>query len=241
MAKKQFVREMFDRISPSYDRLNHLLSLGVDRGWRRRAVRQVAALGPQTVLDVACGTADFSLALAQSGVPRVVGIDISEGMLALGRRKVAQASLQDRIELRTDDCEALSLAAGSVDAVTVAFGVRNFEHLALGLAEMQRVLRPGGQVCVLELSVPQHVVLHAVYKLYFLHVLPFVGGLLSGHRAAYRYLPASVLRFPKPDAFLAMMREAGFAGTRQQPLTFGLCRIYTGIKPQPTASAGADL
>lgn len=239
MAKKQFVQEMFDRISPSYDRLNHLLSLNVDKAWRRRAVRQVAEGRPQTVLDVACGTADFSIALAEAGVPRVVGIDISEGMLEVGRRKVAEANLANRIELREGDCEALWLADGSMDAVTVAFGVRNFEHIDLGLREMHRVLRPGGQLCIVELSVPQNALLRGLYKLYFLHILPFVGGLLSGHRAAYRYLPASVLRFPKPDAFLAMMQEAGFVGTRQQPLTFGLCRIYTGTKeanvPTPTA------
>lgn len=218
---------MFDDIAPTYDRLNHLLSLNVDKSWRRKAVAHIVSRHPQRVLDIACGTGDFTIALAQAGVPELLGIDISEGMLDVGRRKVAAQGLN--IELKVDDSEALSLADDSVDAVSVAFGVRNFEHLQQGLNEMHRVIRPGGEVCVVELSVPQNPLLLWGYKLYFLHVLPFFGGLISGNKGAYRYLPTSVLNFPKPDAFCAMLRTAGFRDVEARSFTFGLCRMFTGV------------
>lgn len=227
MAKKNFVRAMFDDIAPTYDRLNHILSLNVDKSWRRKAVDHIVSRKPQRVLDIACGTGDFTIALARAGVPELLGVDISEGMLEVGRKKVADLGLN--IEMRVDDSEALSLADDSVDAVSVAFGVRNFEHLQQGLNEMHRVIRPGGEVCVVELSVPQNPVLLWGYKLYFLHVLPFFGGLVSGNKGAYKYLPASVLNFPKPDAFCAMLREAGFKEVKARSFTFGLCRMFTGI------------
>lgn len=217
---------MFDDIAPTYDKLNHLLSLNVDKSWRRKAVRHIASRKPQRVLDIACGTGDFTIALAQAGVPDVLGVDISEGMLEVGRKKVAALGLN--IEMKADDSESLSLADDSVDAVSVAFGVRNFEHLQQGLNEMHRVIRPGGEVCVVELSVPTHPLLLWGYKLYFLHVLPFFGGLISGHKGAYKYLPTSVLAFPKPDAFCAMLREAGFHDVQARSFTFGLCRMFTG-------------
>lgn len=236
MAKKNFVVKMFDDIAPTYDKLNHLLSLNVDKSWRKKAVRRIMQHRPKRLLDIACGTGDFAIALAQAGVPEVMGVDISEGMLEVGRKKVAELGLN--IEMKVDDSECLSMSNDSLDAISVAFGVRNFEHLPVGLGEMCRVLRPGGMLCVLELSVPSNPILLWGYKLYFLHVLPFFGGLISGNREAYSYLPASVLNFPKPDAFCQMLRTAGFEQVEAKSFTFGLCRMFIGIKPA-TATAKA--
>ena len=228
MAKKEFVKNMFDDIAPTYDKLNHILSLNVDKHWRDRAVRRICMTQPNHVLDIACGTGDFAIALAQAGVPKVTGIDISEGMLEIGRAKVRELGLD--IDMQVDDSEQLSFPDDVFDAVSVAFGVRNFEQLQLGLNEMQRVLRPGGLVCIVELSVPQNPILLWGYKLYFLYILPLIGGLLSGNRKAYRYLPASVLNFPKPDKVCRMLREAGFQQVEAKAFTFGLCRMFTGEK-----------
>ncbi len=228
MAKKEFVEQMFDDIAPTYDKLNHILSLNVDKGWRRKAVRRIVATRPTHVLDVACGTGDFAIALAKAGVERVTGVDISQGMLDVGIDKVEALGLN--IEMHVDDCEHLSIADDTFDAVSVAFGVRNFEHLQQGLNEMQRVLRPGGLVCIVELSVPSNRLLLWGYKLYFLHILPLIGRLVSGNGSAYRYLPESVLRFPKPDKVCAMLVEAGFRDVEAKAFTFGLCRMFTGIK-----------
>lgn len=228
MAKKEFVEQMFDDIAPTYDKLNHILSLNVDKGWRRKAVRRIVATRPKHVLDVACGTGDFAIALLQAGVEKVTGVDISQGMLDVGNAKVKALGLN--IEMHVDDCEHLGIEDNTFDAVSVAFGVRNFEHLQQGLNEMHRVLRPGGLVCIVELSVPSNTLLRWAYKLYFLHILPFVGGLVSGNRNAYRYLPESVLRFPKPDEVCRMLKEAGFRDVEAKAFTFGLCRMFTGIK-----------
>lgn len=228
MAKKEFVEQMFDDIAPTYDKLNHILSLNVDKGWRRKAVRRIVATRPKHVLDVACGTGDFAIALSQAGVEKVTGVDISQGMLDVGNAKVKALGLN--IEMHVDDCEHLGIEDNTFDDVSVAFGVRNFEHLQRGLNEMQRVLRPGGLVCIVELSVPSNALLRWAYKLYFLHILPFVGGLVSGNRNAYRYLPESVLRFPKPDEVCRMLKEAGFRDVEAKAFTFGLCRMFTGIK-----------
>lgn len=228
MAKKNFVEKMFDDIAPTYDKLNHILSLNVDKSWRRKAVKRICSTHPQHVLDIACGTGDFAIALAQAGVPKVSGIDISEGMLEVGREKVKNLGLD--IEMKVDDSECLSYADNTFDAISVAFGVRNFEHLQLGLNEMNRVLRPGALVCIVELSVPSNPILLWGYKLYFLHVLPFIGGLISGNKSAYRYLPKSVLNFPKPDKVCEMLRLAGFEKVEAKAFTFGLCRMFTGVK-----------
>lgn len=228
MAKKNFIIQLFDDIAPTYDKLNHLLSMNIDKQWRKKAVRTICQKQPQTALDIACGTGDFAIALAQAGIPHVTGIDISEGMLEVGRKKVAALGLN--IDMKVDDCEQLNMADGSVDAISAAFGVRNFEHLQKGLEEMHRVLRNDGFVCILELSVPQNPVLCWIYKLYFMHVLPFFGGLISGNRSAYEYLPNSVLNFPKPDKFCSMLSDAGFKQVKSRSLTFGLCRMFTGVK-----------
>lgn len=230
MAKKSYIIRLFDDIAPTYDKLNHILSLNIDKSWRSKSVKQILLGDPKTVLDIACGTGDFSIELAKKGVAKVIGVDISEGMMKIGMEKVEAAGLSNRISMHVDDSEALSLEDNSVDAVSVAFGVRNFEHLQIGLNEMNRVIRPGGTVNVLELSVPSNPILLWGYKLYFLHILPFFGGMISGNKGAYKYLPASVLNFPKPDVFISMLKTAGFKEVKQRAFTFGLCRLFTGVK-----------
>lgn len=231
MAKKEGIRKLFDNIAPDYDRLNHILSLNIDKGWRKKAVRELADENrPLKVLDVACGTADFTIAIAKqvAAGSTVLGVDISEGMMAVGREKIRQAGVA--AELTVADCEALPYDEGTFDRISVGFGVRNFEHLELGLSEMCRVLVPGGKLVILELSVPSNALVRWCYKLYFLKVLPAIGGLISGDRGAYEYLPASVLKFPAPDRFMAMMKIAGFAEVEHRSLTLGICRMYIGKK-----------
>ncbi len=231
MAKKEGIRKLFDNIAPDYDRLNHILSLNIDKGWRKKAVRELADENrPLKVLDVACGTADFTIAIAKqvAAGSTVLGVDISEGMMTVGREKIRQAGVA--AELTVADCEALPYDEGTFDRISVGFGVRNFEHLELGLSEMCRVLVPGGKLVILELSVPSNALVRWCYKLYFLKVLPAIGGLISGDRGAYEYLPASVLKFPAPDRFMAMMKTAGFAEVEHRSLTLGICRMYIGKK-----------
>ena len=231
MAKKEGIRKLFDNIAPDYDKLNHILSLNIDKGWRKKAVREIADVDkPIKILDVACGTADFTIEIAQKATPgsKVTGVDISEGMMAIGREKIKKACLS--AELSAADCEALPYQDNTFDRISVGFGVRNFEHLEIGLREMFRVLVPGGKLVILELSVPSNSFIRWCYKLYFLKILPAIGGLVSGDRGAYEYLPASVLRFPAPDKFIAMMKGAGFNTVIHKALTFGICRMYIGIK-----------
>lgn len=231
MAKKEGIRKLFDNIAPDYDRLNHILSLNIDKGWRRKAVRELADENrPLKVLDVACGTGDFTIEIAQkvAAGSEVVGVDISEGMMAVGREKIRAAGVS--AEMAVADCEALPYGDNTFDRISVGFGVRNFEHLELGLSEMYRVLNPGGKLVILELSVPSNAFIRWCYKLYFLKVLPAIGGLVSGNRGAYEYLPASVFRFPAPDKFVAMMKAAGFPVVEHTPFTFGICRMYVGKK-----------
>lgn len=228
MAKKNYVEKMFNSIAPTYDGLNHLLSLGIDKLWRKAAVRALMKGHPQTLLDVACGTGDFALALCRAGVPHVTGIDISEGMLAIGRQKLQEAGYT--VAMQVEDCEHLSMADGTFDAVSVAFGVRNFEHLQVGLNEMVRVLHKGGRLCVLELSVPQNAMIRWLYTLYFCHLLPWIGGKVSGNAEAYHYLPTSVLHFPAPDVFCSMLQQAGLSRVEAHAYTFGLCRMFIGEK-----------
>ena len=232
MPKKEFIQEMFDDIAPSYDSLNHVMSLNVDRLWRRHALREVVDGTPQRILDVACGTGDSTIALAKAAAPgsEVTGVDISEGMMARVMEKAAREGVQERITLRQADAEALPYEEGSFHRVTCSFGVRNFEHKELGLSEFYRVLKPGGKAVVLELSVPRNRLVRKAYDLYFLHLMPKIGGKLSGNKAAYRYLPASVHAFPSPEAFRDMMETAGFRHVRHRSLTWGLCRMFIGEK-----------
>lgn len=231
MAKKEGIRKLFDNIAPDYDKLNHILSMNIDKGWRKKAVRElIDVASPLEILDVACGTGDFTIEIAQKAPAGscVIGIDLSEGMMKIGREKIKAAGVE--AELVQGDCEELPYGDGSFHRISVGFGVRNFEHLDIGLKEMCRVLKPEGKLVILELSVPSNAFIRWCYKLYFLKILPVIGGLVSGDRGAYEYLPASVLNFPLPDKFIPMMHQAGFRSVRHIPLTLGICRMYVGIK-----------
>ena len=290
---------MFDSIAGDYDALNHILSLDVDKIWRKKALKQIVdAPAPARVLDLACGTGDFSIAIAKAlsrshkrvGTPieahakasvkapveapvkapveapvkapveapakapveaqvtstgfvtgdsgrsdlmtkgHVTGVDLSEGMLAVMREKVAKAGLTEMISIEEGDGENLRFPDNTFDRVTIAFGIRNFEDRPKGLREMLRVLKPGGRLVILELSRPENKIIRWFYDLYFLHILPKVGGKVSGDKAAYAYLPASVAAFPGKKAFMATMREAGFRAVTHKAFTLGICRMYTGEK-----------
>ena len=229
LSKKEEVRAMFDNIAPAYDRLNHTLSLSVDRIWRRRVVRIVGRLHPRRVLDMATGTGDLAVMMARS-IPEahIKGVDLSEGMLDVARRKVAARGLEERVTLEAGDAETAVAAAGSVDVVTVAFGVRNFGDLDAGLREMARTIKPGGKVVVLEFSRPRNRVYRALYEFYSYKILPRIGGLVSRDKRAYEYLPASVGEFPAPEEFMAMMARAGFRNCRARSQSFGIAQIYIG-------------
>lgn len=230
--KKEKIQQMFDGIAPSYDRLNHLMSLGVDKIWRRRALKEIVDGTQQQILDVACGTGDSTIAIALKAAPgsRITGIDISTGMMEPLMRKAAHEGVHDRIKLLVADALDMPFPDGTFHRVTCAFGVRNFEDKSRGLAEFHRVLKPGGKAVILELSVPSKPWLRQLYDIYFMHILPWIGGMVSGNKEAYRYLPASVHAFPSPSAFCAMMEEAGFRNVRHISLSMGLCRLYTGEK-----------
>lgn len=274
---------MFDSIAGDYDALNHILSLDVDKIWRKKALKQIVdAPAPARVLDLACGTGDFSIAIAKalsrshkrvgtpieahvkapakvpveapakvpveaqvtstgfvtgdSGRPdlmtkgHVTGVDLSEGMLAVMREKVGKAGLTEMISIEEGDGENLRFPDNTFDRVTIAFGIRNFEDRPKGLREMLRVLKPGGRLVILELSRPENKIIRWFYDLYFLHILPKVGGKVSGDKAAYAYLPASVAAFPGKKEFMATMREAGFRAVTHKAFTLGICRMYTGEK-----------
>ena len=230
MPRKENVREMFDHIAPTYDKLNHVLSMNVDKLWRRHALREIVDGSAQRILDVACGTGDSTVSIAKAAGEgsTVTGVDISEGMMALVGGKAEKAGVGNRIRLQVADGEALPYEDGAFDRVTCAFGIRNFEHKEKGLSEFLRVLSPGGKAVILELSVPQNRVVRWAYDLYFTRLLPRIGGAVSGDKAAYRYLPASVHHFPSPQAFCRMMEEAGFRDVRCRTFTFGLCRMFVG-------------
>ena len=228
-GKAKQVEEMFDSIAPAYDFMNRAMTLGIDRWWRRVAVRMVGKTHPQHILDVATGTGDFAIDLYRKLQPQqVIGIDLSQGMLDVAREKIARRGLSDAITVQQGDCLTLPFEDGSFDAVTVAFGVRNFEHLLQGYKEMHRVLEPDGILCVVELSTPRNRVVRWFYDLYTLHIIPWMGSLKSGDRSAYRYLPQSIAAVPQGDDMLAIMREAGFTNCKVKRLTLGTCSIYVG-------------
>lgn len=222
---------MFDSIAPAYDLMNRAMTLGIDHLWRARAVRQVAAIAPREILDVATGTGDLAIRLARAAADcRVTGIDLSEGMLEIGRGKVAAAGLSGRVSFQKADCLALPYPDASFDAVTVAYGVRNFENLGRGYSEMARVLRPGGMLCVIELSTPRGRLTRSLYDLYTLRVIPALGRLVSSDKSAYTYLPASIAAMPQGEEMLRLMTDAGLTEPRLRRMTFGTCTIYTAVK-----------
>ena len=221
---------MFDAIAHRYDLLNHLLSGGVDFYWRRSAIATLRDAHPRRILDVATGTADFAIASLRIKPEEVVGVDIAEQMLAIGRTKLRKLGLEGIVRLNTGDAEHLEFADNSFDAAIVAFGARNFEDLSRGLREMQRVLRPGGRIVVLEFSRPSAFPFKQIYLFYFRRILPLLGRMISRDRGAYAYLPDTVMKFPEGEAFLSLLREAGIQAPRQKRLTFGIATIYTGEK-----------
>ena len=228
-SKREQVERMFDAISPKYDLLNRVFSLGIDQGWRRKVIRMVGAEPVKELLDVATGTADLAI-LASSVAERVTGVDISDGMLAQGRVKVERKGLQTRVTLQQADSTALPFADGSFDAVTVAFGVRNYEDLERGLREMLRVLRPGGRLFILEFSKPQRTPMRQLFRFYFHRVMPFVGRTVSKDSAAYTYLPKSVDAFPEGQRFLDLLAKAGGREAHARPVTGGIATIYSTRK-----------
>ena len=232
-AKKNQVARMFDGIAHRYDFLNHFFSLGIDVLWRKSCIRILRDEQPGKLLDVATGTADFAIEAVRMGLDvHVTGVDISAGMLDVGREKIASRGWDDRIELIQGDSVALPFDDGSFDAFTVAFGVRNFEDLQGGLQDMLRVLKPGAMGLVLEFSKPKHFPIKQVFGLYFKHIMPTVGKWVSKDPAAYTYLPESVQAFPEGEAFLDEMRKAGYVDVKAKGLTGGIATIYTGRKPQ---------
>lgn len=229
--KTSQVEAMFDSIAPAYDFMNSAMSFGLHRRWLRKAIGEAAEGDPAKILDVATGTADVAIALSRR-LPdaSVTGIDLSEGMLEVGRRKVSKAGLDERIELRQADCLHLPMADGTYDCVTVAYGVRNFEHLLEGYREMARVLRKGGRIVVIELSTPKSAFVKPFYKFYTRCVIPVVGRMVSKDVRAYSYLPESIAAVAQGEAMTALMEEAGFRDTKFRRLTFGVCTIYTGVR-----------
>jgi demethylmenaquinone methyltransferase/2-methoxy-6-polyprenyl-1,4-benzoquinol methylase len=240
---------MFDAIAPRYDLLNHLLSAGIDRRWRTAAIASLQLTGSETLLDVCCGTADVALAArrerrASSGnattpqrdkpaptpgaAARVVGVDFSAAMLGVGRQKVSAARESDQITLIRGDAMRLPISSRTVDAITIAFGIRNVQRPEMACAELARVLRPGGRLAILEFGVPRVPGIKPLYLWYFKHVLPRIGSMISGHGGAYAYLPASVGTFSAPAEFVGMLRAAGFIDVRADPLSFGIVYLYKG-------------
>lgn len=229
--KGEQVEQMFDKIAHSYDLLNHLLSMGIDRSWRKSAIDSLRPYAPSRLLDVATGTADFAIMAAQRlKLTSVLGIDLSEGMLSVGREKVKQAGLSDTIKLQKDNCMHLSLPDDSFDAVTVAYGVRNFSNLDKGLCEMHRVLRPEGRLVIIELTSPKQFPMRQLFWLYAHVFMPLMGRLISKDSKAYSYLPATMEAFPQGEVMQQILEKAGFREVRFKRFTFGLSTMYTACK-----------
>lgn len=229
-AKKQQVADMFDSISGKYDFLNHFLSLGIDIRWRKKAIKFLEKDQPKTILDIATGTGDFAIESLKLNPEKVIGVDISEGMLNVGREKMKKKGLDHIIDMQSGDSENLHFDDNKFDAIIVAFGVRNFENLEKGLQEMSRVLKPGGKAVILEFSKPSIFPFKQLYNFYFRWILPKVGKLVSKDSTAYTYLPESVNEFPHGTNFLKILESTGFKQTQCKPLTLGISSIYIGEK-----------
>lgn len=229
-TKKQQVSQMFDNISPKYDLLNRLLSAGIDVSWRKKAIDQLVAMKPQKMLDVATGTGDLAIEASRLKPQEIIGIDISEGMLSFGKEKMKKLGLDHMIHLEVGDSERIQFDDNTFDAVTVSFGVRNFENLEKGLSEILRVLKPGGKLVVLEFSKPTTFPIKQLFGFYSRFILPTIGKMISKDQSAYTYLPESVEAFPEGKNFLNILNKVGYTESTQKKLTFGISSIYTGIK-----------
>jgi len=231
-SKKNQVAEMFDNISPKYDLLNHLLSANIDKLWRRKSIKKLLPYQPNHILDIATGTGDFAVAATKLKNVKVTGIDISEGMLEVGRKKIEKKGLSERIVLQKADSENLPFQQSHFDAAIVGFGVRNFETLEKGLAEIYRVLKPGGVFIVLEFSKPRKAPFKQLFYFYFTNILPMLGRLISKDSRAYTYLPESVNEFPDGEDFTTILKKVGFVKEKCFPQTFGIASIYEAVKPE---------
>lgn len=229
-SKKEEVAEMFNNISKRYDFLNHFLSLGIDKLWRKKAVKQLKELNPERMLDIATGTGDFAVALLKLDPKEIIGVDISSGMLEVGNDKMRKRGYSDKIKLILGDSENLQFDDSYFDGVTVAFGVRNFENLEKGLAEMLRVIKPGGKAVILEFSKPKNFPIKQLFGFYSKRLIPFIGKLVSKDKRAYEYLPESVEAFPEGEAFLNIMSSVGYKNVHGIPVSGGIATIYIGIK-----------
>lgn len=229
-GKKEQVAEMFNNISKRYDLLNHVLSLGIDILWRKKAIKMLKPENPQLILDVATGTGDFAIEALALKPRKVIGVDISAGMLDMGKKKITKMGLGDKIELQMGDSEKLLFEDNKFDAVIVSFGVRNFEDLEAGLSDMHRVLKSGGTTVIVEFSKPEAFPFKQGYNFYFKSVLPLIGRLVSKDNSAYTYLPESVQQFPYGDEFLNILKKVGFKDAKCKPLTFGISSIYIAKK-----------
>lgn len=230
-TKKEQVADMFNNISKTYDFLNHFLSLGIDVIWRKIAINELKNDKPQHILDVATGTGDFAFEALKILKPRqITGVDISQGMLNIAQQKINKRGLGDRFKVKLGDSEQLPFEADTFEAVTVAYGVRNFENLEKGLADMYRVLKPGGKAVILEFSKPRVFPVKQLYNFYFNYITPGIGKLFSKDSRAYSYLPESVAAFPDGKRFTDLMSKVGYQQTKNRPLLFGICSVYTGIK-----------
>nr|MBC7613165.1 bifunctional demethylmenaquinone methyltransferase/2-methoxy-6-polyprenyl-1,4-benzoquinol methylase UbiE [Pseudopedobacter sp.] len=230
-TKKEQVADMFNNISKTYDFLNHFLSLGIDIIWRKKAIKELQQDKPETILDVATGTGDFAFEALEILKPKkIIGVDISQGMLNIADQKIIKRNKSEVFEVRLGDSEKLLFDDNSFDAVTVAYGVRNFENLEKGISDMLRVLKPGGKAVILEFSKPKKFPIKQGYNFYFNYVTPTIGKIFSKDARAYSYLPESVNAFPDGKRFTDLMDKVGYKNTKARPLAFGICSIYTGIK-----------
>ena len=230
-AKEKLVEEMFDNIAPTYDTLNHRLSWNIDKGWRRKAIRQLEPSHPKTILDIATGTGDFAILAAQMLQPdKIVGIDISEGMMKVAREKVKRMGLHQVVDMKKEDCLAMSFPDNTFDAATSAFGIRNFQNLDKGLAEICRVIKPGGHLSLVELTTPVSFPMKQLFKIYSHTILPAYGRLISKDNGAYQYLTASIEAFPQGEQMVGILKKAGFSQASFRRLTFGICTMYFAQK-----------
>jgi demethylmenaquinone methyltransferase/2-methoxy-6-polyprenyl-1,4-benzoquinol methylase len=231
LSKKEQVAGMFDDIAPKYDFLNRFLSAGIDKSWRKKAILELKSKNPLMILDMATGTADVAIMTCALLKPdKIIGLDISEGMLDLGRKKILDKGLEQTIQLLKGDSEAIQFPDATFDAVTVAFGVRNFQNLEKGIAEIYRVLKPNGKLVVLEFSQPRNILVRAFYQLYMKVITPNFGKWFSKNNKAYKYLDESIRRFPEGEAFVQVLDKSGFQQTYFKSLSFGICSIYCGTK-----------